>query len=307
MIKDSIRKQFPITMEEIAKKNKQVFVIVGDISHGIFSNFRKKYKDRYTNLGILEPTMISMSAGMSKSGFIPVVHTIAPFLIERSYEQIKLDFCYHKLPGLIVSVGGAFDYSALGCTHHSYNDLSIMKSFQNTEVYHPSSPSEFDALVKKTYKNRKLKYFKIPKNSHEVNFKFKDIIPGKSIKINSGNNLTILCVGTQLRNAIKLREKLVKKKIYSDLLYFHTLKPLDTKSILRSIKKTKKFITIEEHSKIGSFGDDVRRIVKKNYNENLSFNLPDNFIHHYGSYDDICEKIGLNINNFYKKTIKLFK
>ena len=130
MIKDSIRKQFPKTLKEIAIRDKRVFVIVGDISHGIFSEYRKKIKNRYINLGILEPTMISISAGMSKTGFIPVVHTIAPFLVERSYEQIKLDFCYHKLPGLIVSVGGAFDYSALGCTHHSYNDLSIMKSFQ---------------------------------------------------------------------------------------------------------------------------------------------------------------------------------
>ena len=307
MIKDAIRKQFPKTIEDIAKKDKRIFVIVGDISHGIFSNFRKKFKNRYTNLGILERTMISMSAGMSKSGFIPVVHTIAPFLIERSYEQIKLDFCYHKLPGIIVSVGGAFDYSALGCTHHSYNDLSIIKSFQNTEVYHPSSPNEFDVLIKKTYKNKKLKYFKIPKNSHNISFSAKDIIPGKGIKLSSGNNLSIFCVGTQLNNAIKLKEKLERKKIYSDLIYFHTLKPLDTRSILKSIKKTKKFITIEEHSKIGSFGDDVRRIIKKVYYENLSFTLPDSFIHHYGSYEDICNKIGLNTNYYYKKTIKLFE
>lgn len=307
MTKDAIRKQFPLTMQEIANKDKRLFVIVGDISHGIFSEYRKKIKNRYTNLGILEPTMISLSAGMSKTGFIPVVHTIAPFLIERSYEQIKLDFCYHKLPGLIVSVGGAFDYSALGCTHHSYNDLSIMKSFQNTEVYTPSSPLEFDVLVKKTYKNKYLKYFKIPKNDHEKNFDKKQIIPGKSIKIRSGKDLSIFVVGTQLKNAILLESKLKKEGIICDLIYFHTLKPLDKNSIIKSIRKTKKFITIEEHSKIGSFGDDVRRLVNFNYYKNLSFTLPDEFIHYYGSYNEICEKIGLNVDNYFRKIIKLFK
>ena len=307
MTKDAIRKQFPKTIEEIAIKDKRIFVMVGDISHGIFSNFRKKIKNRYSNLGILEPTMISMSAGMSKTGFIPVVHTIAPFLIERSYEQIKLDFCYHKLPGVIVSVGGAFDYSALGCTHHCYNDLSIMKSFQNTQVFHPASTLEFDILLKKTYKNKYLKYFKIPKVSHDINFKSNDIEPGKSIKIYNGKDLSIFCTGTQLKNAINLRSKLQKDGIKAELIYIHTIKPLDDKSIIRSIRKTKKFVTIEEHSKIGSLGDDIRRLLKDKYYKSLSFTLPDNFIHFYGSYEDICNKIGLNLDNYYTKTIKLFE
>jgi transketolase len=88
-------------------------VVVGDISHGILSKFRNENPDRYFNIGISEPGMVNVAAGLSASGLIPVIHTIAPFLIERSYEQIKLDFGYQNLPGNFVSVGSSFDYSKL--------------------------------------------------------------------------------------------------------------------------------------------------------------------------------------------------
>ena len=104
---DELRKQFPITTEAIAKKDNNIFVILGDISHGIFANFRKNFPKNYLNIGILEPTMISMSAGLSKAGVTPIVHTIAPFIIERSLEQLKLDYGYHKLNGNIITVGGS--------------------------------------------------------------------------------------------------------------------------------------------------------------------------------------------------------
>ena len=107
--------------------------------------------------------MISFAAGIAKSGLLPVAHTIAPFIIDRSFEQIKLDFCYHKLPGNIVSVGGTFDYSALGCTHHTYSDIAVLKTLQNIEIFYPTSPIEFDVLFKKNFANKKLSYFRIPK------------------------------------------------------------------------------------------------------------------------------------------------
>ena len=81
-------------------------------------------------MGICEPSIMSMASGLSISGMIPVVHTIAPFVIERAYEQIKLDFGYQKLGINIITVGGSFDYSKLGCSHHCYTDVSLMSHFR---------------------------------------------------------------------------------------------------------------------------------------------------------------------------------
>ena len=115
-----LRNVFAETMLNLGKKNKKLVVIVGDISHGILKPFAKKFPKRYYNIGICESATVNMAAGLSKVGLNPVVHTIAPFLIERAYEQIKLDFGYQKLDVNLVSVGGSFDYSKLECSHHCY-------------------------------------------------------------------------------------------------------------------------------------------------------------------------------------------
>ena len=91
----SLRKAFADSMLKLGDIDKNLVVIVGDISHGILKPFRESYPDRYFNIGISEPAMVNVAAGLSAQGLNPVVHTIAPFLIERSYEQIKLDFAYH--------------------------------------------------------------------------------------------------------------------------------------------------------------------------------------------------------------------
>ena len=219
---DKIRKQFPITSEKCAEINKKLIVMVGDISHGIFSNFKKKFPERYYNIGILEPTMISFAAGISKSGLIPVAHTIAPFIIDRSFEQIKLDFCYHKLPGNIVSVGGSYDYSALGCTHHTYSDIAVIKTLQNTEIFYPTTPLEFDILFKKNFANKKLSYFRIPKKDHSINFNQNQLKNEHVLKLSNGKDLTIVCCGPVVETC-KLATDKIRNKIKIDLLYVNKI------------------------------------------------------------------------------------
>lgn len=154
-----LRNIFAETMLDLGKKDKRLVVMVGDISHGILKPFAKKFPNRYYNIGICESAMVNMAAGLSKVGLNPVVHTIAPFLIERAYEQIKLDFGYQKLDINLVSVGGSFDYSKLGCSHHCYNDVSILSHFKRCSIVLPGSENEFRILFKQIYKKKKYKLF----------------------------------------------------------------------------------------------------------------------------------------------------
>src|SRR3989338_8781678 len=128
----SLRDTFTNTLHQVGKEDPNLVVLVGDISHFRLLNFAKDCPGQYYNIGICEPTIVNIAAGLSKVGFHPVVHTISPFIVERSFEQLKLDFGYQKLGGNIVTVGSAFDYSSLGCTHHCYNDFALIKTLQGS-------------------------------------------------------------------------------------------------------------------------------------------------------------------------------
>ena len=119
-----MRKIFPKTIDELMQKDKRIFCLLGDIGVFSFRDTFKKFKDRILNMSTMEQTMIGFSAGLSKAGYIPVVHSITPFLVLRALEQIKIDLVYNKLSCNIISVGASNDYSKLGTTHHCFEDIS---------------------------------------------------------------------------------------------------------------------------------------------------------------------------------------
>ena len=301
----NLRLEFAETIYKISKKDKRLSVVVGDISHGIFKKFREKSPSKYFNIGICEPSMVSFSSGLAKAGLIPVIHTIAPFLIERCVEQIKLGFGYNKLNGNFVSVGGSYDYSKLGCTHHTYSDFSIIKNIPNTRIFYPSGLNEFSNLFKQSYNKNYINYFRLPAKMHTENFSSKQIRVGKAIKVTSGNKLTICCFGPFLTDLKEIVKKFKKKKINIELLYYPTIKPFDFETLKKIIKKTKKILVIEEHCTNGGASGYVQEVLIKNKIYNSFFlTLPNKFIDGYGEYEDLAKKVGFTKDNFIKK-IKL--
>ena len=120
-----MRKQLPKTFLELGA-DENFIVLIGDMSHFAFREFQAKYPTQFYNMGIAEQATISRASGMAMKGFFPVVHSIAPFVTERALEQIKDDLCYQQLGVNIVSIGAAFDYAALGCTHHCYDHTAVI-------------------------------------------------------------------------------------------------------------------------------------------------------------------------------------
>ena len=294
MNKKRIRQQFSDTMLEVGQNDPNLVVLLGDISHFILQPFAKACPGRYYNVGICEPTIVSMAAGLAKVGFYPVVHTIAPFIVERSFEQIKLDFCYQQLGGNLVTVGSAFDYSNLGCTHHCYGDFALLKTLPGTQIVYPASPVEFDTLFRQTYRNNFLTVFRIPAHQHGQDFSPDRIQFGKGIKVIAGSNLTIVATGPQLRNALAARDALGDMGWDSEILYIHTIRPLDTDLIRASVSKTRCVLVVEEHMRSGGLGDDVLRAIRDIPNvQYSSLSIPDIFITKYGLHEDHCERLGL--------------
>lgn len=290
-----MRQEFADTMLEVGRKDPNLIVLIGDISHFILQPFAKACPGRFYNIGICEPTIVNMSAGLAKVGFFPVVHTIAPFIIERSFEQIKDDFGYQRLGINLISVGSAFDYTALGCTHHCYDDFALLKTVDGSEIIYPASPIEFNLLFKQTYDNGRITYFRIPEYQHGINFSPDQIRFGKGILVKKGKNLTIIALGPHLKTALESVDELRKSDIEPEILYFPTIKPLDVQLLRNSLKKTKRCLVIEEHSKYGGIYDDVLRETKDIAGViYASINIGDRYIHHYGNYHDICRMLGLS-------------
>lgn len=293
MTTKSMRQQFADTMLEVGLEDGNLLVLVGDISHFILQPFARECPGRYYNVGICEPTIISMAAGLAKMGFFPVVHTIAPFIIERGFEQIKLDFCYQQLGGNLITVGSVFDYANLGCTHHCYGDFALLKTLPGVQITYPGSAVEFDTLFRQAYRNGVLTLYRLPGTMHDQSFSSSEIQFGNGLKITEGNKLTLIATGPHLKTALIARDTLQGRGWDPEILYIHTIRPLDVDLIVASVQKTGRVLVVEEHMRSGGLGDDVLRIVTHLPGVQFSsLAIPDIFITGYGSYQELCRDVG---------------
>lgn len=155
-----MRQQFSKTVMDIMDRDDKVVVLLGDIGVFAFKDVMEKYPTRCYNIGILEQTMVSMGAGLAMAGFIPILHTISPFLVARAYEQIRDDFGFQELKGTFVGVDVYTTSPNLGLTHSCLEDTALMSYIPNMKTFTPQSAEEFDSLLKENYKNS-LNYFRI--------------------------------------------------------------------------------------------------------------------------------------------------
>ena len=303
----SLRPQFAETISRIGNVDPDLFVVVGDISHGLLTEFRKNHPDRYRNIGICEPAMMSLSAGLNAAGFNPVVHTIAPFLIERSFEQIKLDFGYQKLNCNLISVGSSFDYAKLGCSHHSYIDVALISSIEDSKVFIPGSKNEFDQLFSSNYQSSGVKYFRLTENGHGQDSLTKDSVIGRNLIIRQGTNLTIVALGPSLKTAISVADLLENDGISVELIYVNSFKPFDETSILNSVRKTNSLVTISQLSSVGGLGSLCREAVAgKILYKHLNFEI-EKFIRGYGEIEDLIERAGQASQQIASKVLNFLK
>ena len=302
-----IRKQFADTMLEVGLEDPRLVVMVGDISHFNLQPFAEACPGRYYNVGICEPTIVSMAAGVARTGLLPVAHTIAPFLIERSFEQLKLDFCYHKLPGNMVTVGSAFDYSNLGCTHHCTNDFALLKTLDRAQITYPGSCVEFDQLFRQAYANDCLTLYRVPGRDHGVEFAPEDIVFGRGLKVRDGRNLTIVATGPHLRTALDAVDPLRGLGWDAEIVYIHTIRPLDTELLRASIGQTRRVVVVEEHVQSGGLGDDVLRCTHDLGGIGFaSLSIGDRFVRRYGSYDEHLAELGLTVDGLVRRVRESF-
>jgi transketolase len=264
----------------LAAGDDRIVVILGDVSVYLFRDFKESYPDRFYNMGICENTLISVAAGLSSQGFFPFIHTIAPFVTERSFEQIKLDMCYNRFGGNIVSCGASFDYVWDGATHHAYTDLAILRLLPGMEVMQPGSVKEADVLIRSQYNNGSPSYFRLSDNPHDIDV---PVTFGKAVVLkNTGAPVTVMTAGPILTNVFEACSDLDV-----NLVYFHTIKPID-KEAITAFKDTS-ILVIQD-----AFGlyEAVCEVPDLNV---FRHGIQDEFYCSYGRLEDVRAHWGLDV------------
>jgi transketolase len=279
-----MRKQLVTTVEDILHNDANSVLLLGDI--GVFG-FRNSFRDhpkRVYNIGILEQSTVSLAAGLAKVNLIPIVHTIAPFLVERSLEQLKDDFGYQKLNGNFVSVGASYDYAALGCTHHCPGDILALKSIPDMQIVLPGTSKEFDTLFRSSYNNGFPTYFRLSENENSVNH---DVAFGKGLLIKKGNLGTVLVVGNMLSNVLN-----ATKDIDVTILYYTTVSPFDAQTLKENISGHK--IILCEPYYEGGLTDDIISALRPLPITIDFIGVPKKFLRNYGKYIEHENALGLS-------------
>lgn len=278
-----MRKQFYKTLEYIVSQNSNVIILLGDI--GVFGcrEIFKKFPKQIINVGVCEQTMISMAAGLAKIGFIPIVHTIAPFIIERGLEQIKLDIGYQNLPVKLVSIGASYDYASLGTTHHCPADIAIIKTIPNIDIVIPGNAQEFQTLFLESYSLDKPIYYRLSdfNHSHIVNAVYKT-----ANVIKTGTKGTVIAIGNMLGNVID-----ATKNLDVTILYYTTISPFDN-TTLQSHYNNGKFIIVEPFYE-GTLSHDIISTFPNIPLTIKSIGVPRVPNHHYGKKEEHDKLHGL--------------
>ncbi len=254
--------------------------MLGDISMFQFKAFSEKHAHRFFNMGICENSLISITAGLSAQGLRPFVHTIAPFLVDRCVEQIKLDMCYNEFGGTIVTTGATFDYAWDGATHHTYMDLAILRMLPKMGVCQPGSKKEVDTLIRARYAGADPTYVRLSDNPHGLDI---DVKFGKANVLKTGSEkLTIMTAGPIAGNVME-----AVKDLDVNIVYFSTIKPIDGE-VIRKYAHTPILVV---HDAFGLH----EAIAAEQPGLNLTYQgLPDSFCGWYGTVHDLRKRIGLD-------------
>ena len=221
----NMRGQLAETVSSVLEKDERLVLLLGDIGVWGFHKAFERFPERVYNIGILEQATVSAAAGLALSGLVPVVHTIAPFIVERSAEQLKVDFCYQGLGGNFISVGASYDYAALGCTHHCPGDAGLLMNIPGMEIVLPGTSSEFDLLFREAYANGSPTYFRL---SERENAAGHDVQFGKAVIVRKGGAATVVAVGPVLDTVMEAASGLDVT-----VLYYTTISPFDADALRR--------------------------------------------------------------------------
>jgi transketolase len=294
-----MRTAFFRTLEDVAKEDERIHLVVADIGFGVVESFAQRFPKRFLNAGVAEQNMTGIATGLALSRKVVFTYSIANFPTLRCLEQIRNDVCYHHAAVKIVSVGGGLVYGALGMTHHATEDLAIMRALPEMVVVAPGDPVEAECATRAIAREPGPCYLRLGRagepHVHQRNVEFR---LGTAITVREGQDLTLISTGGLLSMVVRVADQLEKTGVHARVLSMHTIKPLDAEAVLAAARETRAVVTLEEHSVIGGLGGAVAEVLAESGELRVPFKrlgLPSAFCSQVGTQEYLQSVYGLSV------------
>ena len=301
------RKVFTETILELAKKNPDIIVLATDSRGSVTLNeYADTLPEQFIEIGIAEQNMVGVSAGLACGGLKPFACAPACFLSARSFEQIKVDLAYSNTNVKLIGISGGVSYGALGTSHHSLQDIAMMRATAGMTVILPCDNTQTRQLTEALVNFEGPVFVRMGRGAVEdvydspVPFKI-----GKANIIKEGSDVTIIATGETVIIAKKAGIKLAKEGISARVIDMHTIKPLDNSIILEAARKTGCIVTIEEHYAKGGLGGAVAELLAENNPVPMRILGIADEQTVTGNSAEVFKHYGLTVDNLYKNVKEL--
>ncbi len=307
-IYDDMRDAIFEELYKLALKDKNIVLLLGDQGAETFKKFRENIPEQIINCGPSEQNLISIASGLAASGKRVFVHGITPFITLRCFEQINLDLGLRKFPVTIIGIGAGFSYSHEGPTHHSIQDVGIMKTIPGITIYNAADTISLAAFSNIAYKSSGLNYIKFDHKPLPLIYdkapthNFNDGLSGINI---DGTDAVIIGTGNMTHKALDIQKKLKKQNINVGVIDLYRITPLNKKLLKTYLKDFQNVIVLEEHLEYSGIGSTIADFIA---DENIKikfkrFGVQD-YIHDYGDRDFVAKQIGLDTDTLVSEISK---
>lgn len=292
-----MRNAFAKEITQLGQQDERIVLLSGDIGNRLFDDFKATCPGRFYNCGVAEANMIGLAAGLAMSGFRPVCYTITPFITYRCLEQIRIDVCYHQAPVTIVGTGSGLSYASLGATHHSCEEMGMLRLLPNLAVMAPADSFEVQACLRAALAQSGPAYMRIGKKGEaRVHSSVPSYKIGDSIVLREGTDVFFVCAGTLLPVVLAAAEALAAGGVSVGVASMPAVKPLDEALLKRVFGECRVVATVEEHSVLGGLGGAVAEWSSDQSGPRarlVRFGTADEFLHLTGEQDEARAHFGL--------------
>ena len=306
--KIATRASYGAALVELGKEHENLVVLDADLAAATQTGmFKKEFPERHIDCGIAECNMMGIAAGLATTGKVPFASTFAMFAAGRAYEQLRNSVAYPKLNVKVGATHGGISVGEDGATHQCCEDFALMRAIPGMVVMSPSDDIEAKAMVKAAYEHVGPVYMRfgrlaVPVINDREDYKFEI---GKGIVLKEGTDVTIFATGLEVSESLEAAKMLEKDGISAEVINIHTIKPIDEELVVASATKTKKVVTVEEHSVIGGLGSAVAEVLcEKAPTKMMRIGVNDRF-GESGPAVELIHKYELDAEGIYKK-VKAF-
>jgi len=305
--KKDTRSGFGAGLLELGRSNDKVVALCADLTGSLkMDAFEKEFPERFFQAGIAEANMIGMAAGLATGGMIPFTGTFANFSTGRVYDQIRQSVAYSNKNVKVCASHAGLTLGEDGATHQILEDLGLMKMLPNFTVINPCDYNQTKAATIAIANHEGPVYLRFGRPKWPV---FTDpdqqFIIGKAWQIDEGSDVSIFCTGHLVWKAIEAAQILAEKGIYVDLINIHTIKPLDTEAVLKSVAKTRCAVTAEEHQIAGGLGESIASLLGRNQPTPIETVGVNDHFGESGTPDELLIKYGLDATNIVEAAQKV--